>query len=500
MIMKAIQKILLLGVLSCSMTVSCSDFLDKYPNKMNTESHYKTDEQAEQAANAIYSVFYNFFQNHVGFDVDCLSDDIVKGHGTDFSDYNSFNTGQMQASNPAIRSLYGDYYTGIFRANMVLDNVPGQPKVSQKMKDMVLGESHFLRAWFYYQLVQRYGGVPLLLTTVNQPKSPARSTAEAVYGQIEKDLRLAADMLPDAGEAVVGRPNHGSAVCLLGLVQLSQNKYSDCYNTLKPVVTNENGRYGYRLVENLADMYQIANNNGPESVFEVQAREAAPLGQTMAFNHWIRPRGMSKLGGLGFMMPTQSLYDEFEKGDKRLEATILKEGDFIASELVDDSGAPILFKGEWAPETGMSAAKYVKWVNVGSYQERSGQNKKLIRYAEVLLAYAEAAYHSGDVQQGWWALNEVRARAFEGEPSRYDNDFMVSLRHERRVELALENHRYFDLVRWGMAEQVLVSDCKKHTNFNLPYVYNKEAAGLYPLPECELHVNKNPGFFQNPGY
>lgn len=498
--MKTLKNLIICAILFCSAT-SCSDFLDKEPNQLGTGNFYQTDEEAEQAVNAVYNVFYNFYQNHVGFDVDCLSDDIVKGHGTDFADYNSFNTGQMLASNAAIKSLWSDYYAGIYRANMVLDNVKEQSKVSEIKKKQVLGESYFLRAYFYYQLVQRYGGVPIILTTIDQPKSPARETVEVVYGQIEEDLIDAIELLEYASDAVVGRPNKGTAICLLGLVYLSQNNFSDCYKTLKPVVDNKDGKYNYSLIQDLSKMYQISNNNGPESVFEIQAREAAPLGQTMAYNHWVRPRGMSKRGGLGFPMPTLSLYNEFEPGDLRREATILKEGDFIASELVDDEGNNILFQASWAPETGMNCAKYVKWVNVGDYQERSGQNKKLIRYAEVLLAFAEAAYAENHSDEAWKAIKTIRQRAFGTEtPTMYSSDFITALRHERRVELATENRRYFDLIRWGIAEQVLTADCKKHTNYNLPYSYNKLANGLYPIPQAELDVNNNPGFAQNEGY
>lgn len=486
-------------LLNC--TISCSDFLDREPNQLNSENFYQTDEEAEQGVNAIYNVFYNFYQNHVGFDVDCLSDDIIKGHGTDFSDYNSFNIGQLLASNPAIKGLWNDYYTGVFRANIVLDNVKNRTGLSEAKKKQVMGESYFLRAYFYYQLVQRYGGVPLILTTINQPDSPARAEASSVYAQIETDLSNAIDMLNFAADSEVGRPNKGTATCLLGLVYLSQNKFSEAYKTLKPVVENDNSNYNYSLIQDLSQMYQISNNNGPESVFEIQARDGAPIGQTVAYNHWVRPRGMSKLSGLGFPMPTESLYNEFEEGDKRLEATILKEGDFIAPELVDDEGHEILFQASWAPETGMNCAKYVKWVNVGNYQERSGQNKKLIRYAEVLLAFAEAAYAEGDSDGAWNAIKTVRQRAFGiANPPVYSSDFTTALRHERRVELATENRRYFDLIRWGIAEQVLTADCKKHANYNLPYSFNKQAKGLYPIPQSELDVNKNPGFYQNPGY
>lgn len=482
-------------------TASCSDFLDKQPNQLSASTFYNTDEEAEEAVNAVYSVFYNFYENHVGFDADCLSDDIIKGHGTDFADYNSFNTGQLLASNAAVKGLWSDYYQGITRANLVLEKVPNGSAVSEAKKNQVTGEAYFLRAYFYFQLVQRYGGVPLVLTTEESTQELPRSSAAAIYTQIASDLENAIRLLPTNAQAAPGRPNKGAAQSLYGLTYLAQNKFTEAYTALKPVVDNEGGQYNYSLVQDLQEMYQPENNNGPESVFEIQSRAEAPLGLTLAYNHWVRPRGMPKRGGLGFAMPTQSLYNEFEPGDLRREATILKQGDFIASELTNDDGSSIPFDAAWAPETGMNNAKYVKWVNVGDYQERMGQNKKLIRYAEVLLAFAEAAYEAGHPTEAENALLTVRQRAFgTTNPPARNADWTTAIRHERRVELATENRRYFDLVRWGIAAQILTADCKKHPNYNLSYVWNSTANGLYPVPQTELDVNKNPEFQQNPGY
>lgn len=482
-------------------TVSCSDFLDRQPNELSASTFYNTDAEAEEAVNAVYAVFYNFYENHVGFDADCLSDDVVKGHGTDFADYNSFNTGQLLASNAAVKGLWADYYQGITRANLVLENVPSGAAVSEAKKKQVTGEAYFLRAYFYFQLVQRYGGVPLVLTTEESTREMPRASAEAVYAQIASDLQEAAGLLPPNAQAAPGRPGHGAAQCLYGLTFLAQNKFNEAYAALKPVVDNEGGQYNYSLVRDLEGMYRPENNNGPESVFEIQSRAEAPLGLTLAYNHWVRPRGMPKRGGLGFAMPTQSLYNEFEPDDLRREATILKQGDFIAGELVNDDGTPITFNAAWAPETGMNNAKYVKGVDVGDYQEQMGQNKKLIRYAEVLLAFAEAAHEAGHPAEAEAALLAVRQRAFGTDtPPARQADWTAAIRHERRVELATENRRYFDLVRWGIASEVLTADCKKHPNYNLSYVWNPEANGLYPVPQTELDVNKNPEFRQNAGY
>lgn len=495
---KYITLLILISTITLS---SCSDFLDKQPNQLSSSSFYNTDQEAEQAVNAVYSVFYNFYQNHVGFDADCLSDDIIKGHGTDFADYNSFNTGQLLASNAAIKGLWSDYYKGIYLANTVIDNISKSTSVSEGKKNQVLGEAHYLRAYFYFQLVQRYGGTPLILSVEESVKEAPRATTVALYEQIAIDLKEASSLLPVKAEANIGRPNMGAAQSLLGLTYLAQNKFRECYEMLKPVFDNKDGKYNYSLIQDLSKMYQLENNNGPESVFEIQGRHEAPLGLTIAYNHWVRPRGMPKRGGLGFPMPTQSLFNEFEENDLRKEATILKAGDFIADELKNEDSTPVTFDAAWAPETGMNNAKYIKWVEVGDYQERHGQNKKLIRFAEVLLAFAEAAYEEGHTAEAEKALLLVRQRAFDTTtPPARNPDWTTAIRHERRVELATENKRYFDLIRWNIAGNVLTSNCKKHPNYNLSYAWNPETKGLYPIPQSELDVNKNPDFKQNPGY
>ncbi|MFI3261815.1 MAG: RagB/SusD family nutrient uptake outer membrane protein [Rikenellaceae bacterium] len=482
-------------VLTTLSSTSCEGFLDKDPNMLSTATFYENDSQAIEGVNAVYAVFYDFYLNHVGFDVDCLSDDIIKGHGTDFSDYVSFNIGQIPASNSAVSSLWGSYYKAIYRANYVIDNVEGNGTISDETANMVLGEAYFLRAYFYHEIVQRWGDCPLITSTIDQLGSPARTPKDEVYTQIENDLLRASELLSYIADADAGRPNIGAAKSLLGLVYLSQNKFEECYDALTPVVTDEGGKYGYYLIEDLDNLFQLDNNNGPESIFEIQSRHEAPLGETIAFNHWIRPRGLSVHGGLGFPMPTQSLFDEFEDGDLRREFAIIADGESIAPELGDEC-----FSSALAPETGYSYGKYVKGVDVGDYQERLGQNKKLIRYAEVLLAYAEAAYESGHASEAWSTLEIVRTRAFLGTPPKYSTDFTEAIRHERRVELAGENKRYFDLLRWGIAEQVLTADCKKHDGYSYDYVFNSQAKGLYPIPQTELDSNTNPDFYQTDGY
>ncbi|MEN6455723.1 MAG: RagB/SusD family nutrient uptake outer membrane protein, partial [Prolixibacteraceae bacterium] len=205
------------------------------------------------------------------------------------------------------------------------------------------------------------------------------------------------------------------------------------------------------------------------------------------FNFWVRPRNGSTIFGLGFCMPTQDLVNEFEANDPRLRYTVIRDGDIISEEVKDYP-----FQAAWAPETGMSCGKYVVDVPVGVYAEKHEQNLKNIRYAEVLLGYAEAAFRVGNKSEAAAKINMVRARARGGNTSvlpdvSSSDDLFNAIVHERRVELALEGKRYFDLVRWELAESELGA-----------LGYQPARKGLYPIPQTELDVN--PNLKQNTGY
>lgn len=481
---------LLLFVAICS---SCNkEFLEKKPGYLSSEGFYQTDVQAEQAINAAYSQLLLFWTNKVSFESDVLSDDAVKGQGSDLSDLTSFDILNIDPASGPVNSNWADNYTGIYRCNLVLDHV--QP--DSDVKKRVLGEAYFLRGFFYYRLVIRFGGLPLSLTTIDSDINLPRSSVDETYQQIVDDLAKAEELLPypvAVTSSNVGRANRGAASSLKGIVYLHWEKYQEAYNTLKEVVDNSGGQFNYGLTTNYLDIFKVSSNNNQESVFEAQTREGANFDESNGFNFWVRPRNGSTIFGLGFCLPTQSLLDEFESDDPRRAATIFVPGDIISDEPIPGSPGDNVnqhpFEASWAPETGYGCAKYVKGIFVGNNAEKMGQNKRLIRYAEVLLAFAEAAYRTGHDAEAWDAIMQVRRRAFGTDKPSPFNDLFDAIVHERRVELGLEGKRYFDLVRWGLAEQNLG---------NLGY--RPERKGLYPIPTAELDANSNPDLQQNEGY
>lgn len=469
-------------------------FLEKKPGYLGSDGFYGTDVQAEQAINAAYYQLLTFWTNKISFESDVLSDDAVKGQGSDLAALNSFDILNIDPASDPVRGNWADNFTGIYRCNLVLDNV----EPDSDIKSRVLGEAHFLRAFFYYRLAIRFGPLPLVTTTLNEDPSLPRASLDETYQLIIDDLTQAEELLPypaDVSAANAGRANRGAATSLKGIVYLHWGKYQEAYTALQEVVNNTGGRFNYGLTPDYLDIFKVASNNNLESVFEAQAREGAAFEESNGFNFWVRPRNSTTIFGLGFCLPTQSLYDEFESDDPRRAATILAPGDIISNEPVPGSttGENVNmypFQASWAPETGYGCAKYVKDVFVGVNAERHGQNKRMIRYAEVLLAFAEAAYRAGGHDtEAWAAIGQVRQRAFGTDKPSPHTDLFDAIVHERRVELALEGKRYFDLVRWGLAQQHLGSQG-----------YRAETNGLYPVPIAELDANTNQGFQQNDGY
>lgn len=464
---------------------SCEDYLEKSPNGALTATNfYKSEADATAAVNAAYTILSDFWIGKAGFEKDIISDDAVKGQGVDLAALTNFDNLNFIATDGVVSSLWGTYYKGIYNCNAVLDNVPGI-SMNQAVKDRILGEAYFLRSYYYYNLAIRFGGVPLVKTT-SDDKLPARSSLQDTWAFIEQGLIEAASKLPKKSEYTsnnVGRADKGAAQSLLGISYLFQQKWQDAFNTFKLVI--DSGEYG--LQPNFGDLFKPEFDNGVEAIFETQFKGGADFAYSNGFNFWVRPRNGSTIFGLGFCMPTQNLVDEFEPGDPRLRLTVIRQGDIISDEVKDYP-----FKAEWAPETGMNCGKYVVGIPVGNLAERHEQNQKNIRYAEVLLGYAEAAFRLGNLPEAVSKINMVRARARGANSAvlpaiKVSDDVFAAIIHERRVELALEGKRYFDLVRWGLAEQEL-----GHLGYQSP------RKGLFPIPQSERDVN--PNLNQNDGY
>lgn len=515
---------------------SCTGWLqEEAPGSQNFDDFFTGGAVAIQTVNACYTPLaweYNHSYFSEWFFGDIASDDALKGgqnlaDGADAYDIDNF---KVNANNAIVLDYYRAKYQGIARCNLALQEVPKvepDDAMTERRRDCLMGEAYFLRALYYFQLVRVFGGVPVVDFVIDSSekwKQP-RATAEEVYAHIIADLKLAEPLLWNKSEYAaddLGRATKGAAQALLCKVYLYMKDYTESYNWGNTWVTTQYGSQ-YKLCDVYADNFTLAGENGPESVFEIQymADPTSDYGEGFGFTRGsfttilTRPR-MSKLGGnagWGWNHPTQNLFDEFEAGDPRRDATIGQPDAASAQEVeVNYLGSPYYNrKTAYEEPDGEFPAL--------DHHSRSPMNYRLMRAADVLLLYAEAALETGNIDGQFgskWALEEVRARARANaaDPNALPafpaygyadtaDGLRQALRHERRVELAMEGHRWFDLVRWGIAAQVMDKDTGSYGSTESDEVRAEMAnfiegkCELFPIPAEERNLNP---MSQNPGY
>jgi len=491
------------------MLAACKkDFLQKNPMVGTTEANfYQTAGDAESAIIACYNPLQQevtpiqgssdlapHFRWYFG---DIVSDDSDKGGSGDGDEPQlaQFEKFQGVASSKLVAGEWQAAYRAIAYCNIALEKIPGI-EMDEDIKARYLAEALFIRAYSYQTLVTMFGGVPLVLESLapSEYQQP-RATADEVWAQIESDYIEAMADLPQRSEiglGDMGRATYGAAAGMLTKAYLFQGKYGEAQTTAELVINSGE----YFLDPNYASVFTLAGENGPGSIFEIQYMNASggnwgnQLEGTFS-NIWQRARG--SFNGYGFNLPTQDLVDEYENSDPRFAATIFSEGDQMGDRgtfTLDATGFPHLYYSRKYFNNASESAPF------GDEAPNGASNDRVLRYADVLLMHAEAAYHNGAEEAARISLNEVRERARDGndtilpDVSTSGNDLLDAIYHERRVELALEGHRFFDIVRQGRAAEVMNAQ-------GLNYVDGVH--GLFPIPQIEITLSGGL-ITQNPGY
>lgn len=501
------------ALLLCVVTMaSCSkDFLNREPVIGSTTStFYQTASDAQAATIACYAplqVEISEGSHFRWFFGDIVSDDADKGGSgdTDGPDLLQFANFTGDPSSTIVLGEWKTAYKGITYCNIALENIPGI-EMDELEKAALLAEAHFLRAYWYFNLVTTFGGVPLVTSTLSPSEyAQSRSTAQEVWTLIVSDLEEAAANLPIAdaySDAQAGRATRGAANALLAKTHLYLGNWSECRQRCEevhPALIFEGAIGEYFLEPDFGKVFTEAGENGSGSIWEIQYANNSGGNWGAQFwsegsytNVFQRPRG--DFAGYGFNLPTQSLVDEFETFldtsgnevlDPRFEHTIVQIGDYV------DSWGD-LTEGTTGMPHPYYARKYLNKTSelapFGDPNPNGGSNDRVIRLADVILMHAEACNALGDDATAQKSLNFVRQRA--GVPLIATNVLGDQLRdviyHERRVELALEGHRFFDLVRQGRAASVLEN-----------FVPGKSE--LFPIPTREITLS-NGLMTQNPGY
>ncbi len=399
-----------LGVLLALSLAGCRDFLSTQPQgQLTSASFFQTADQAVQATNATYSMLRDWSVHvfaWIGM-TDIVSDDATKGSiPGDASFLGDLDNLSFDPGNIAFSTTWPGYYQGIYRANVAIQNIPSA-NMDATLKARLIGENKFLRAYFYFFLVRAYGGVPL----ITQPLLPSqytqkRAPRDSVYAQIERDLNDAIAVLPLKSEysaADVGRATKGAAQALLAKVELFEGKYQQALTNAQAVINS--GQYA--LDPDYATIFTQAGENSPESVFEVGS---VALEQGGGATQWAQVQGVRGIPniGWGFNDPSPDLEASYEPGDPRLQATIL-----YPWEMLPDGSGRIVYQNPNMTNNRYNQKAFTSPdTPLGS--GNSGVDIRLIRYADVLLVGAEAAYRTGDQGTATSYLNQVRERARGG--------------------------------------------------------------------------------------
>ncbi len=474
---------------SAAMVLSCEDFLDKKPVSQgiaveNTGSDsllYKTADEVEAALNGVYGDFKNeYFMLDRLFNGDAQSDDAYAGADNpanfQIDDY------EIEATNTNVSRDWAYLYSMIGKANRVINNVElvPDPALAEGRKQEIKGEASFIRAFASFDLVRLFGDVPLVTQEVRSISAanlehiypllfPERVSKDSVYLQIIKDLEFALSTVrataPDKGYATVGAVN-----ALL----------AEVYATIEPHDWNKVKEYcdaviaqGYSLLPQYDQLWDNAHENSSESIFEINCY------------------GWDTGGNWGVFMFAGTDWKKFNTPSNDLVKAFDDAGDVIRKD------ASIVFEdvtGKWT-DAHWPASTY-PFIN--KYRDFSGaQNFIIYRLADILLLKAEALNELGDVNGAADLVNEIRARvSLDPVAATTQADMRIAIANERRLELAFEGHRWFDLKRTGRAIEEVNSAVEADGS---PVGYNlTEVKLVWPIPQSER--DKNAKLTQNPGY
>lgn len=482
--------LLLLGSVSFS---SCKKFLEEDPkSNVTVTNFYQTEGDAISSVNSIYAylnstssgstagVYHSTFWVTAG-----LASDEMLNNQLAAPQYDQLATFTYTPQNSALEEIWAMHYKTITIANIAINRIPAI-NMNAALKARLIGEAKFIRGLIYFNLVRMFGEIPLI-TEENAPLTPTPASVDEIYTQIISDLTDAAASLPlsyAAGNGR-GRATQGAANAILAKVYLTTEDWENAAVTAKKVIDSNQ----YALWEDFADVFKLSSRSGKEAIFSVgfgDAGGAIIFWEVGQFLVRLLPRQLSEEGVInaqGWQIPTQHLYDAYEPDDRRREVTFI-------TEINGASGTTTI-------------RPYIQkyWDRVAEPKGNESSNDfPVIRYADILLIYAEANNELGNTNPAHEYINLVRKRArFDG--TAYVNtvpDYVGlskdqmkdAIIKERRLEFVAEGQRWFDLVRTNTLETKVplakpgVTPTVKHY--------------LFPIPQREIDLN--PGLEQNDGY
>ncbi|MGB4968762.1 MAG: RagB/SusD family nutrient uptake outer membrane protein [Saprospiraceae bacterium] len=438
---------------------------------------------------AVYNNLYTWEQHSfawIGIS-SITSDDADKGSvasdlGTDKHDLDNWT---FTPSSISFNDIWIGNFRGIARANQALKYLPEFAALAPQIKSRYIAEVKFLRAYHYFNLVRMFGGVPKLEKVPISPEEIAsanvRSTREEIYSLIEADLQEASAILPNSyTSADLGRPTKWSAKGLLAKVSMYQKKWLNVISNCDEIIRSQQ----FDLLDDYAKIWREVGEFSTESVWEINAKGDDPSKGIQQYNEVQSPRGGSNDRGWGFNVPSQNLIQSYELNDKRKAATILN----VPQTTWDGSYTTEGTVGPFYNYKAFVSRTQETWNGNNS---QTNKNLRILRYAEILLMKAEAENEMGNSMEALISLNLVRKRAgLQDTSAQLQNEIQQLIWNERRIELAFEHDRTFDLRRQGRAGVVLRAHGKN-------YIDGKH--DLFPIPQIQIDLS-NGKLIQNPLY
>lgn len=453
---------------------ACNDFIDLNPiSQQSANTFYKDSLEMDQALTAAYNALQSTDQ-YGGNGYPCFmevpSDNTWNKNTTmDGGCYASFDNFIVDPTNAQLERTWISCYDGIQRCNIVITRLLNAGEnVTEDFKNRKLGEAYFLRALTYFNMVRMWGEIPLIteeVVDVNEAFNHTRTSTEEIYKQIISDLEFASKNLPASySSADIGRCTKGAAQTLLAKVYLTRQEWQASLTVLDEVINSNQ----YELLNNFADVFSVNNKNNKESIFEVQ------------FDGILEGQGYMGIDPLQAgsdvnNLPSDNLLKLFQENpDDRYQASVI--------------------------DMGTQGWRLYKWHGAKGSNNGMDFNIMILRYADVLLMASEAMNeisYGNPIALDY--LNAIRSRSHATEYSYTElsdqEKFREAIAKERRLELAFENQRWFDLVRTGKAIEVM-NNCKDGSIFELNI---KQHQLLYPIPQNQIDASGGK-LTQNEGY
>lgn len=514
--------------------VSCKkDVLETIPNdRVSSNIFWKSENHARLAVNAIYPFLDTVGYGRGIFSLDALTD--IGHNNYNYEPWALIESGVYDALNSKINDEWAMAYAGIRAANYFLENVDKVPTENTALINQFKGEAKTLRAYQYIKLAGLYGAVPIVATSISidGSRTVKRDPVEKVWDFIDQELADAAQLLPASytGASDIGRITKGAALSLKARADLFAGRFQLAADAAQQVMG-----LGYDIYSSYKNLFSYAAENNIEVILDKQYIKdnysnnvfnlIGPKSQLNSESNFVPTKALvdayEMRNGKDITDPTSGFdpYNPYNNRDPRLQYSIYVDGDTLPSGAIyrpaPNSGTPDAFGSTFlVSTTGFNLKKYI---NAEDFPNTSncGINIILLRYAEVLLTYAEAKIELNQIDQSVYdAINKVRQRADVNMPpiqtGLSQNELREIVRHERMVELAFEGLRLFDIRRWRIAEDVMtgpvygisyVKDGQVTTVQVVAFnrVFNPSRHYLWPIPQRETDLNPNL-LPQNPGW